>query len=232
MTDKISISLYELAYGCHLYGAMTGFDRALSKVRRALHPEPDLLKPEHRHATLEFLRAWGCQHLALADTELSSDALQSWTRAHAADLPKPGRSVEMLSDGELAAVARAYANLATKKASQHAQFGPVAAAKTLFLLQPYTCPPWDNAIREYLSCDVSAAGYQRYLGEVGRFVRVLADEAGVSVAELPQVVERPESSAAEVVDEYLWVRCSQNWKPPSLEMLGRWAAWARRNHPD
>ena len=40
-------------------------------------------------------------------------------------------------------------------------------------------------------------------------MRALADEAGVSVAELPQVVERPESSAAEVVDEYLWVRCSQ-----------------------
>ena len=78
MTDKISISLYELAYGRHLYGAMSGFDKALSKARLALQPEPDLLKPEHRHATLEFLRAWGCQHLAKADTELSSDALQSW----------------------------------------------------------------------------------------------------------------------------------------------------------
>jgi len=168
MTAKISISLYELAYGCHLYGATTGFDRALSKARRALHPEPDLLKPEHRDATLEFLRAWGCRHLALADKKPSSDALQSWTRAHAAELPKPGRSVETLSDGELAAVARAYAALAARRAGQHARFGPVAAAKTLFLLQPHTCPPWDNAIREYLSCDDSAAGYQRTWGYAAR----------------------------------------------------------------
>lgn len=98
---KISISLYELAYATHLYGAMTGFDRALSKARQALQPEADLVKPEHRDATLDFLRKWGCQHLALAGGKLSSDALLSWWRTHATDLPKPGQSLETLGDEEL-----------------------------------------------------------------------------------------------------------------------------------
>src|SRR5437870_1484321 len=111
MIDKIKISLYELAYGCHLYGAMTRFDRALREARRALRPKADLLKPNHRDATLEFLRAWGCR-LATIDHKRSSDALLSWWNEHAADLPTPRQSVEMLGGEELAALGRAYKSLA------------------------------------------------------------------------------------------------------------------------
>jgi hypothetical protein len=50
--------------------------------------------------------------------------------------------------------------------------------------------PWDNAIRRYLRCDDSTAGYERYLGEVAQLVRVLANEAGVPVSELPRLVGR------------------------------------------
>jgi hypothetical protein len=229
MTDTISVSLYELAYRCHLYGAMTAFDAPLKEARQALEPTPDLMKPEHRVATLHFLRAWGCRHLAVADQAQSSEALRLWALDHEEDLPKPGRSLETLDDEELAAVARAYEALATRTACQHARFGPVAAAKTLFLLRQHACPPWGNAIRGHLGCDASAAGYKRYLGQVGRLVTALAKEARRPVSDLPLLVGREESSAAELVDECLWVRYALACEPPSPEVLDRWAAWAR-NH--
>ncbi len=104
--------------------------------------------------TGRFLRAWGCLHLAVADHEQSSEARRSWAQDYAGGLPNARRSLETLGEEELAAVARAYATLAAKQAGRHARFGPVAAAKTLFLLRPHTCPPWDNAIRGwvFLSC--------------------------------------------------------------------------------
>jgi len=138
--------------------------------------------------------------------------------------------LETLDEEELAAVAWAYAALATRTAGQYARFGPVAASKTLFLLRPHACPPWDNAIREHFGCDVSAAGCKRYLGEVGRLETALADEARRPVSDLPLLVGREESSAAELVDECLWVRYAFACEPPFPEVLDRWAVWARVNH--
>src|SRR5437879_13696820 len=82
-------------------------------------------------------------------------------------------------------------------------------------------PSWDTAIRKYLHCDESADGYQSYLEQVGQLIKVLAAEAHVQISELPGLVGRPESSAAEVVDEALWDRCARKgqWKPPSAELL-------------
>jgi hypothetical protein len=126
-------------------------------------------------------------------------------------------------------MAKGYAALAARTAGEHGLFGAVAAAKTLFLLRPHAFPAWDTAIRKNLSCDVSAAGYKRYLGTIGRVVKALAAEAGTPVSELPRLVGREQSSAAELVDECLWVRYARKGSvPPSPQELERWAAWARR----
>jgi hypothetical protein len=232
MTDVISVSLYELAYRCHLYGAMTGFDAPLKTARNALRPAPDLMKLEHRTAALHFLRAWGCQHLAVADEDIASEALRSWAQCHASNLPEPGRSLETFDKEELAGMAQSFAALAARTAGAHGLFGAVAAAKTLFLVRPHAFPAWDTAIRKNLGCDVSAAGYERYLGIIGRLVKALAEEAGRPVSELPGLVGREESSATELVDECLWVRYAQGCVPPSPRVLDRWATWARGNHPE
>jgi hypothetical protein len=55
----------------------------------------------------------------------------------------------------------------------------------------------------------------------------VAAEAGVSVAVLPELVERPNSSPPKLVDEYNWVVKTKRMPPPAPEELLRWAEWAR-----
>jgi len=176
------LHLYDLAYYCHVYAGMTDNDRTTEEARRLLQPFPDLLPPDHRDVILDWLRDWGCRHLARSDHHEASMELRAWAHEHLADLHAPERSLDLLSHNELASLAKAYVALASRRASRYATFGAVAAAKILFLLRPSACPPWDTATGKNLGYNGSAAGYLRYLTYVAHQLRALANEAGVPIA--------------------------------------------------
>jgi hypothetical protein len=79
---------------------------------------------------------------------------------------------------------------------------------------------------------MGTGSFQRYLTEVASTLRALAAEAGVPVADLPKLVERPNSSPPKLVDEYNWVVRTRRCPPPTLEEVLRWAEWARQGQQE
>ena len=102
------------------------------------------------------------------------------------------------------------------------RFGATAAAKALYALRPDACPPWDEPIRAHHGWDGSAASYRAALERAGAELAEAAASAGVTVAELPALIGRPESSPPRLVDEHDWLRVTRGHQPPAPEELERW----------
>jgi hypothetical protein len=139
-------------------------------------------------------------------------------------------SLDRLGDDELDVLAKAYGALAELAAGFRAarrepiavRFGATAAAKALYALRPEACPPWDEPIRAHHGWDGSAASYRAALGRASAELAEAAASAGVSVAQLPALIGRPESSPPRLLDEHDWVRVTRGHEPPAPEELERW----------
>lgn len=57
-------------------------------------------------------------------------------------------------------------------------------------------------------------------------LRALSAEAGVSVPNLPALVQRPGSTPPKLIAEYNWVVITRNSRPPSRADLAQWLQWA------
>ena len=158
----------------------------------------------------------------------------------------PVRTIELtaLSDANLKAVTDAYRDLKSRLASikqtrrgpQRVTIGATGAAKILFAFWPDALPPWDQKIRGELGYDGSAESYLQFLAErvLLEIRAVTADAArfGISLAQVPACVCRPDSTLPKLVDEYLWVTVSQGYKPPSRTEIEHWAEWAEIKKED
>ena len=192
-----------------------GYEESLAWLRRASGGELDLGIASHRGALLTWLRAWGCRHLRVADTERSSEALAAWWERHGGDFPSATRSIADLTDRELDAAAGAYGALAPARAATRRRgsgrttvsFGETAASKALFAIRPLAFPPWDAPMRASLGLSGRGGhGYRSYLEQAASALRGLARRLGVPVSGLPTLLGRPGSSPPKLIDEYLWVR--------------------------
>jgi len=232
------VRLYELAYCCHLFGEIAGYDRASADLRAATGGAVDPADDRHAAALFDWLRRWGCRQFAVADEALSRESLRAWWLGYGDALPPPGRTVDELSDRELDAIADAYDDLRLRQASWQrrasgrvaATFGATGAAKALHALRPEACAPWDAAIRRGLGFGDGGDGYRRHLVRVRlELAEAVADLGpGATAAELPALLGRPDSSPAKLVDEHDWIRFAHGSGPPAPELLERWAAWAAR----
>lgn len=200
-----------------LYEQATGYDRSLGRLRAAIGPGLDLESTVHRDSLLEWLRAWGCRHLARRDAGTSSELLATWGRLWVPRLPARDEHLTDLDDDAITHGALAFTSLAGSPAAFRNRrtgqvavtFGPTAAAKAMFALRPLAFAPWDDPIREALGLSTNDAAYRSYLMLVRRALRLLAERVGVGVAELPASLGRPNSTAPKLVDEYLWIRITR-----------------------
>jgi hypothetical protein len=191
---------------------LSRFARALFAAGDADHlpPDADPLSPAGRRALLRWLRSWGCRHLRVEDTARSSRALRSWALEWLGRLPA-SPLVELTSE-ETQRAGEAYRSLAARRAAFAARpggavevtFGPTAASKAMYALRPASFPPWDAPMRKALTLGEGAEGYARYLELCARGVRATARRAGIDPDELPAALGRPRTTAARLVDEYLW----------------------------
>jgi hypothetical protein len=231
------MKLYELAYCCRLYGQLTGYDRHLSQLHQRVGSGLDPSNPAHRTALFQWLNGWGCRQFARQHhATTASDSLVRWADAWLGRLPAWPVQLTDLSVPELELCAGAYDALRVLPASRRTlnsgkvsvvTYGPTGTAKTLFALRPNVFPPWDTPIRRLFGWNGDGDSFRRYLAEVAGTLREVADEAGVPVAVLPELVERPNSSPPKLVDEYNWVVKTKRMPPPAPEELLRWAEWAR-----
>jgi hypothetical protein len=208
----------EIAGILHDYAAVADYDKSLGDLLTVTEGPVDLMKEDHRDALLKWLRAWRCRHLRSADNARTGSALEQWWEAWGTTLPQPGALITSLSDDQLLSVEKAFDALATMSAAGRmsrggeidVRFGDVAASKALFAVRPEAFLPWDNPIRLAFGWRTgTGATYVMFLRSVAATLDSLASRLGAEVSELPRLLGRPESSAAKVVDEYLWTRITR-----------------------
>lgn len=228
--------VYELAYCCRLYEQLTDYDLSLKRVRDATDGVVDLTRSVHRDAVLKWLREWGCRQFALQDHKMSSESLREWASEWEPRLPATTEHLAEFGESELQRARDAYAALWVKPASYARggqrdylkTVGPVGAAKTMYILRPLAFPPWDRKIFGSLGYATGAPHeYGEYLRSVKADLIEVANEAGVSVEQLPELVGRPEQSPVKLVDEFNWVAVTNGCVPPSVDDLSKWYGWAR-----
>jgi len=199
------------------YAAVTGYDAALRTLLEASGGRADMSRQTDRVAVLEWLRAWGCRHLRRADTARTADALHEWWVVWEAKLPHPDAAITSLGAAEMLVVEQAYDALASAPAAGRTlkdrevdvMFGDTAAAKTLFAIRPQAFPPWDEPIRLAFGWWGGGAAYVEFLHLAATTLEGLARRLDVSVAQLPQILGRPDSSAAKIIDEFLWIKITR-----------------------
>jgi hypothetical protein len=206
----------------HPHPAVRALESGLSlpRFRRALAaggdldhlpPHGDALTPRGRDELLRWLRSWGCRHLRLKDHARTSRSLRAWASEWVPLLPR--RSLVDLSARQVEGSAAAYEALAIRPAASAARaggpvtvtFGPTASAKALYALRPSAFPPWDAPMRAELGFGDDAEAYARYLDLCAQGVRATARRAGIEPSDLPRALGRPRTTAARLVDEYLWL---------------------------
>ena len=209
----------QVAATLRAFAVSAGAETSLAVLRDATQPAIDLSARAHRDALLRFLRAWGCRHLRRDDTGRSSRALASWWRRFGATLPPVTTPLTDLDDARLAALGRAYVALARAPAAFRASrdgdvsvsFGDTAAAKALFAIRPQAVPPWDEPMRRALGWGrVDAEEYAVFLAAARGALIGLAQRLGVEPSALPAALDRPASSPAKIVDEFLWIRITRD----------------------
>ncbi len=201
------------------FGSLVGDDRRTNELRAATGGRVDLSLSTHRDGLLAWLRQWGCRHLRTADNARSSRALLAWWKRHASDLPGARATLDGLGPRAFEKAGRAHADLAGRPAARrrhgdgevNVTFGSTAAAKAMFALRPQAFPPWDEPMRTAFGwTGLDPSHYETFLNMSKDALNDLARRAGVEVDELPDLLGRPDSTPARIVDEYLWMRLTHD----------------------
>ncbi len=213
------IDVYQVTRTLADYAAVTAYDASLNRLYALTGGRvPDLSVAAHRVAVIEWLRGWGCRHLRKSDTAKTSEALGAWWERWGGCLPAEPVTISELTESDLDTVELAYEDLRTCRAAARSLrnrevdvlFGPTAAAKTLFVVRPQACLPWDEPIRLAFGWTEGAGStYVDFIRRASTALSILASRLGVEVEQLPARLKRPHSSPAKVIDEYLWVKITR-----------------------
>ncbi|WP_329581292.1 MmcQ/YjbR family DNA-binding protein [Kitasatospora sp. NBC_01250] len=198
-------ALAELRFAAGVFAGLGAVDAGWERWAAVVAAAPDLARPEHRAALHRWLNSWGCRirYPREGEPDLFSAALKGWWAAHGAELPDA--SLAVLTEGQLDALAAAYAELAALRVSPSRTLGPTAAAKALYALRPAAVMPWDAAIAQRLHGSRDGAAFRRHLACGRRWARAVIAESGLDEGELPRELGRPAVSLAKVLDDYLYV---------------------------
>jgi hypothetical protein len=231
------MNLGQLAFACYIYGRMTDFDSSYDAIRKATGPALDLTLAPHRVALLKWLNDWGCRQFAKAYHQLAASEIEDWYRGFVTAIPSVGAHLTGLSDQDLNVAEGAYDALADRTACMRRRkgtrdarvtIGPTGAAKILFALRPGSFIPWDEPIRTGLKLRPSGREYVRYLKLAKHHLGELeaqCQEMGHRLDELPELVERPGSTPAKLIDEYYWVTITRNCPVPEKQVIPKWVSW-------
>ena len=238
------VRLYELAYGCRLFGELAGADTASADLNTATKGRVDLGNPAHAKALLVWLNKWGCRQFAIDHHPTAASMLADWGARWIDSLPKPNASLSKLSTRQLATTADAYADLKDRQAStrrtpngkiaivtvgsngrgQGSPRTPTAGAAALG--RPHAAPRY--------SLDGGRDSYLAYLLEVQQQMRGIEAEAaamGIAAKDIPKVLGRPTSSLPKMIDEYYWLTLTHGLRVPSERELATWNTWAAGSTP-
>jgi hypothetical protein len=191
------------------------FDETLAAARKEIGADCDPSDPAHGGRLRVWLNAWGCRIRYPRPGDTSDPFLTNlagWWRQHAEDLPGPDRILAELSDAEIATLAHGYDALRQLVVSpmdlkRHRHLGATAAAKVLYFIRPKAVTAWDRQISRHFGMGDDAAGFLAHLARCRGWAGLVIAEAkstGVPQDVVGSAVNRPESSVAKLLDEYLY----------------------------
>lgn len=228
--------LIDALFACRYYSAVTGFDQALLTFQQATSPCLNLTLDNHRMALLQWLNGWGCRHIASKFHRRASAAIRDWWKEHKSCLPPQGANLAALTSCQIASVGLAYEDLKCQEIGRlkvkhrrdpvRIPMGDTAAAKTLFAVRPNSLLPWDAPIRE----ELNGQSYNAYLETCRGTAQALMEEAKRRVEDpnrIPELVGRPNSSLAKIVDECNWVYMTKGYAKITCRELRRIHAWSK-----
>lgn len=231
------VSLAELAFACYIYANITDYDSSYHNFRLAISDELNLKDPHHRQVLITWLNQWGCRQFSKECHNLASDEISQWYRKSGHLLPDKNLNLNELSHQELKDADEAYLSLSLKTACirktraekpSKITIGPTGASKILFALRPASLVPWDDPIRKDLGFHSGGNAYFDYLIGIQRSLKSLQAQClqlGFDLKDLPNILNRPLSTAPKLIDEFYWVTITNKCCLPSSETLSNWMKW-------
>ncbi len=208
-----AVSFDELKRAARRYGEQTPFNESLASVLERITPGTDLAVPTDGRDPLEdlldFLNKWGCRLPAgnREHRERLKDGLRAWWRQRPDDRLPPCHATledENLDVSGIAVVFDALATIEVLKARGRRRFGPVAASKTLYVLRPGVCLPWDTRIAEALGHRRrDGADYVAYLRDARALVNAILN--GPDADRLLMLTNGDGPSAASLVNQFYFM---------------------------
>ena len=208
-----TVSFDELKRAARRYGECTAFNESLASALERITPGTDLAAPTGGRDSLEdlidFLNTWGCRLPARnrKHRESLKDGLRVWWQQRPDDhLPSYDAT---LVDDELdltgiPAVFDGLVAIEVPKARGRRSLGPVAASKTLYVLRPAVCLPWDARIAKVLGHrSRNGADYVAYLRGAREVVKAILD--GPDAGSLLTLTEGDGPSAATLVNQFYFM---------------------------
>ena len=233
------MTLSELAFACFCYSRFTDYDNSYLDFLKATNSCPNLSLPGHRKSLLVWLNQWGCRQFALEYHSRASKELHTWNVDYLSSLGSSMTYLWEMNDDSFGQIAEAYDSLLGRIASirhlngkkQLVTFGPTGVAKILFAVHPNTFIPWDEPIRRSLNYEGSSKSYIHFLRNAKDTIKQLDGyclEHGFPITQLPQMLDRPNSSVPKLIDEYYWTTITKRWDIPNSYILEKWAKWSRK----
>lgn len=202
-------TLADLRLAAATFASLGDVDGATRKLRAATGPQLDLALATHCDALLAWLNAWGCRIRTprLGEPTPFQDSIAAWWDAWSDALPS--RSLERLSDADIACLGTAHATLAALRVTAGRRprtLSSTAAAKALFALRPRTVMPWDAAIALALHGARGGKAFARHQRLGREWSSALLAETGLTESKLAEAAGRPGMPLAKLLDEYCYVR--------------------------
>jgi len=227
------ISLYGLAFACYLFPLFekrygSAYEIFINKTK----PVFDIHNSEHRAHLLEWLNEWGCRQFETNYHKEISEELSKWSLQYEGTLPTINQRLLDMSEKEIDEAAEAYNTLLQVSfpcSTGKKTAGPTGASKILFALRKEVYPIWDKPMREEYR-KKGCFKYNEYMKRSRNELLELNDDCrrnGLTISELPSILNREQASLLKLLDEYHWVSITQKVVPPSAGKLQKWYQWAR-----
>ena len=224
------MNLNELASACYLYNSKTNFDCSYINFLNSINKSLNINKPEHRKALLVWLNSWACRQFVIEYHDFASEQILDWYINVKSLIPEKSKNIWELTDNDFNKIKILYDTLVNTPVSKkyrdnkeiinHA--GPTGAAKILFALRPDTLILWDNPMQKYFNEGRNGYAYIKYIKKVNEEITDLINQCennNFTIKELPQKINRPNSSIPKLIDEYHWVTITKKWELPKLEIF-------------
>ena len=158
-------------------------------------------RPQNAAEIIRILNKWACR----LSTELASGALDTWLRAHAAELEKvaPLTILDARQPEHTQELGALHDDLiASMRGAGVLNMADAAVSKALYLLQPRLFVMWDKEIRRS-----APEGYGAYLVQMHDLALRLAEEAPTEDVEAylqQHLGDETSKTLAKYLDEYNW----------------------------